>query len=60
MLKAIRLEHVNAELMAGGSSNSVTDVAIKWGFVHLGRFAQMYRDRYGELPSETLRRASHG
>lgn len=57
-LRAIRLERVHAELKAGCPSSCVTDIALKWGFVHLSRFAQMYRSRYGELPSQTLRRSS--
>jgi AraC-like DNA-binding protein len=35
----------------------VTAVALRWGFGHLGQFAADYRARFGELPSETLRRA---
>ena len=30
--------------------------ALGWGFSHFGRFAQLYRERFGERPSETLRR----
>ena len=45
-----------AELEAAPPETGVTAIALKWGFVHLGRFAQDYRRRYGELPSETLRR----
>jgi transcriptional regulator GlxA family with amidase domain len=56
-LKAVRLDAVNDELEAADPSASVTGVALKWGFVHLGRFAQDYRRRFGRLPSETLRRA---
>ncbi len=56
LLKAVRLERAYEELMRS-SGESVTDVAVKWGFVHLGRFARTYRRRFGELPSETLRRA---
>ena len=29
---------------------------MKWGFCHLGRFAVEYRRRFGESPSQTLRR----
>lgn len=32
---------------------SVTDFATKWGFFHLGRFSQQYRQRFGILPSQT-------
>jgi AraC-like DNA-binding protein len=56
LLKAIRLEHAHAELKVAAPSASVTDIAFKWGFVHMGRFAQIYRRRFGELPSATLRR----
>jgi transcriptional regulator GlxA family with amidase domain len=34
----------------------VGDVAARWGFISGGRFAQHYATRFGELPSETLRR----
>ena len=34
---------------------SVTTVALDCGFLHLSRFAQAYRARFGERPSETLR-----
>jgi transcriptional regulator GlxA family with amidase domain len=52
-LRWVRLGRVRTELLhdAGG----VTDVAMRWGFSHPSRFAQQYRDRFGELPSETLR-----
>jgi AraC-like DNA-binding protein len=35
---------------------TVAAVAHRWGFAHLGRFASSYRSRFGESPSETLRR----
>jgi AraC-like DNA-binding protein len=38
---------------------SVTEVALEFGFSHLGRFAKCYFDRFGEAPSETLRRSRH-
>ncbi|ROO86152.1 HAD superfamily hydrolase (TIGR01509 family) [Actinocorallia herbida] len=28
---------------------------MRWGFFHSGRFSQQYRERFGELPSATLR-----
>lgn len=34
---------------------SVTAIAVRWGFLHLGRFAAQYRRMFGESPSETLR-----
>lgn len=53
-LQTVRLERVHADLLAGGDA-SVTDVAYRWGFAHLGRFAAAYRERYGVAPSQTLR-----
>ncbi|WP_144960715.1 AraC family transcriptional regulator [Pseudomonas oryzihabitans] len=53
-LRDLRLERVNEELRSG-RVESVTDTAYKWGFAHLGRFAQEYKRRYGESPSETRR-----
>ncbi|WP_241032471.1 AraC family transcriptional regulator [Rhodococcus pseudokoreensis] len=52
-LTEIRLAGVRAEL-ASGSARSVTDVALKWGFTHFGRFAAAFRQRYGVPPSSLL------
>lgn len=52
-----RLERVRADLAdsAPGSGVTVTEIASRWGFTHLGRFAVTYRERFGESPSHTLR-----
>lgn len=55
-LRRIRLDGVHAELARGDPWQvSVSEVAFRWGFTHLGRFAGAYRIRFGVLPSETLR-----
>lgn len=54
-LRLIRLTRARRDLLAADpGSTSVTDVAARWGFFHLGRFSQVYRETYRELPSQTL------
>ena len=54
-LKTVRLDMANRELAVKhpGETN-VKQVALRNGFTHLGRFSVTYRQRFGELPSETL------
>ncbi|WP_353173386.1 AraC family transcriptional regulator [Acinetobacter rudis] len=49
-LKELRFEQAHLELI-NNEHLSITDVAFKWGFTHLGRFSQEYKRRYGRLPS---------
>lgn len=51
----LRMERARRDLLLGLPAASVTDIALRWGFRHLGRFAVLYRRRYGESPSATLR-----
>jgi AraC-like DNA-binding protein len=58
-MRAQRLDRVREELLArkhGGTR--VTDIAMRWGFLHIGRFCVAYRNRFGETPRETLHRES--
>lgn len=56
-LRRIRLTRVRATLLGGDPSDlTVTEVASRWGFTHLGHFAAAYRSQFGESPSETLHR----
>ena len=52
-----RLACVREDLSRADTDESVTQIAMKWGFRHLGRFAVGYRNRFGETPSQTRRRA---
>lgn len=55
--QTLRLNAVRNELITGDPETvSVTHVARKLGFGHLGKFAGYYRRLFGELPSKTLRR----
>jgi AraC family transcriptional regulator, ethanolamine operon transcriptional activator len=52
-----RMAAVRRELLQGQPGTSVTEVATRWGFSHLGRFAQDYASLYQERPSATLQRS---
>jgi AraC-like DNA-binding protein len=56
-LRDCRLEQVHRMLSAGLPGLTATTIAYDCGFGHLGEFARAYRNRFGEAPSETLRRA---
>jgi transcriptional regulator GlxA family with amidase domain len=61
-LKSFRLDKARQALQSGelGGVAGVTKIAFDSGFSHLGRFAQHYRSRFGELPSATARmKAGH-
>jgi AraC family ethanolamine operon transcriptional activator len=54
-LRACRLNRVRAVLAASNPQETkVTQVAMRFGFLHLGRFAGDYKQMFGEMPSETL------
>ena len=54
----LRLSRARADIVDQGPDGLVSDVANKWGFWHMGKFAQDYKALFGELPSETRRRRS--
>jgi AraC-like DNA-binding protein len=55
---ALRRMHLarRALLKAQSRATTVTEVAMRFGFWHFGRFATEYRALFGESPSATLRR----
>jgi len=60
MLTAMQQSGARRALLHPSPMTTVTDVALRWGFVEFGRFSAQYRQRYGEVPSETLRRTRGG
>jgi AraC-like DNA-binding protein len=56
-LRDVRMQRARQALLAPDPDSTVTGVALEWGFAHLGRFSVDYRERFGEHPSQTLRRA---
>ncbi|WP_051711261.1 AraC family transcriptional regulator [Streptomyces sp. NRRL S-350] len=58
-LRRVRLDRAHHDLLAiadGRASGTVTEIACRWGFTHLGRFSADYRRAYGRSPSEALGR----
>jgi transcriptional regulator GlxA family with amidase domain len=56
-LRNLRLTLARQALLAPNAGcKTVTEVATRFGFRELGRFALDYRTMFGEAPSQTLRR----
>jgi len=56
-LRNARLEKAREALLGARHGDTVTSVAMSLAFGHLGRFSLEYQRRFGEKPSETIRRA---
>ena len=56
-LADMRLRNMHKTLMDPLPETSVTSAALDSGLVHLGRCSRAYHEKYGELPSQTLRKA---
>lgn len=52
-----RLRRAREELL-WADAGAVSEIALRWGFTHLGRFAAEYRRRFGESPSATRARSA--
>jgi AraC-like DNA-binding protein len=55
-VRQVRLDAARDELLKADGGVLVADVARRWAFANLGRFAAQYRARFGENPVDTLRR----
>ncbi|MCX5495644.1 AraC family transcriptional regulator [Kaistia dalseonensis] len=56
-VQGVRLEKLRASLIAATETTTVATAVYAVGLGHLGRAAAAYQARFGESPSETLRRA---
>jgi AraC-like DNA-binding protein len=56
-LRSVRLCRVRRDLSNPGADSSVTAIARRWCFSHMGQFSRDYRLWFGEIPSVTLARA---
>jgi AraC-like DNA-binding protein len=55
-LRNARFQRAREVLRRATPEASITDIAMSCGFGHMGRFSAEYSRRFGETPSETLRR----
>jgi AraC-like DNA-binding protein len=58
-LRGVRLDAIRMSLIANPDLD-LSDIAMLHGFFHLGRFSAYYRERFGELPSQTRKIARNG
>ncbi len=59
-LRLLKLNHVHYELLHSNPEEStVSRIASKWGFVHMGRFSAYYAELFGQQPSQTLQNSSY-
>jgi AraC-like DNA-binding protein len=54
-----RLAVIHDSLKQGRDGETVTDILLRHGINSFGHFSSAYRQRYGCLPSDTLRRHRH-
>lgn len=54
-IRLLRLRKAHSELLGAHPNTSVTEIAMKWGFFHLGRFSDFYKKHYNRSPSHTLK-----
>lgn len=52
----LRYENVHKALRKAEPEDTVSRIAMEYGFYQLGRFSAEYKNRYGELPSATLKK----
>ncbi len=56
-LREVRLQNARNDLLEPTHRlETVSSIAMKWGFGHLGRFSAAYFEKFHEYPRETLRR----
>jgi AraC-like DNA-binding protein len=51
-LRDLRLDKARVQIV-NQPEQPLGDIAVKWGFCHSGQFAQHYRRKFGETPSQT-------
>ncbi len=55
-LRYIRLNGAKQEIIIKDGNVSINDIALNWGFGHMGMFSYYYKQLFSELPSQTVKR----
>lgn len=55
-LRYVRLHEVRKLLLDAENRETISEIASRWGFWHMGMFGQYYKQLFHETPSETARR----
>ena len=55
-LREQRLQGVRRDLQTALPGQTVAEIAAAWFYINKGDFVRLYRQRFGETPSRTLRR----
>ena len=59
-VRQVRLRRAHQQLLESDPSiETVSSIALRWGFTNPGRFAAQHAARYGESPSISLHRRAH-
>lgn len=56
-IQMIKINKVHEDLQSYSCQYlNISEIAMKWGFTHLGRFSKSYENVFGELPSVTFKK----
>lgn len=55
-IRQLRLDAVHHELQLEYQNDTVTEIATRWGFTHLGHFTTNYRKQFAETPLQTRKK----
>ncbi|WP_370979481.1 AraC family transcriptional regulator [Agaribacterium sp. ZY112] len=54
-VRTLKLDAVHAALLESQHNSSIIDIALSYGFSHMGHFAAHYKKQFNEAPSDTLK-----
>ncbi|WP_027184205.1 AraC family transcriptional regulator [Desulfovibrio inopinatus] len=58
-LREQRLQGIRKALRRSSENDTISTIVSDWGYCNFGVFAKAYKNRFGELPSETVKRSHY-